>query len=59
MFYYLLPQENGGYTKFGPLLSVGTLPIWYFIGMSIVNFIPAWKSEIVNQSDLQTNSSEN
>ena len=62
----LLPWENSGCTKFCFLLSFRIFHwLWMmflirnFTGVLIMNFIPDWESEIVNQSGLQTNLSEN
>ena len=47
-----------------PFLSVGLfhlsrILIGNFAGVLILNFVPDWESEILNQSSLPTNSSEN
>ena len=61
----LQPWENCGCTKFCFLLSFRIFHwLWImflirnFTGVLIVNFIPDWESETVNQSGLQTNLSE-
>ena len=61
-----LPLNNREYTNCCLLLSVGTLRrleinflIGNFTGGPIINFIPDWESEIVNQSGLKTHLSEN
>ena len=63
---YLLSWENHGYTKCCILLSVGIFHwsrtkflIGNFTGVPIMNFIWDWESQIVNQSGLQIDSSEN
>ena len=63
---YLVPWENRGYSKCCLSLSVETLhqsgikfPIGNFTGVPIMNFVPDWEYKIVNQSGLQTTSSEN
>ena len=63
---YLLLRENRAYTKCCSfIINWDTSPnkkkflIGNFTGVPIVNFIPDWESETVNQSDLQTNLSEN
>ena len=63
---YLLLWENREYAKCFFLLSVGmfcqkevNFLLGNFTGEPIMNLIPDWESEIVNQSGLQTNSSEN
>ena len=61
-----LPLNNREYTNCCLLLSVGTFRrleikflIGNFTGGPIINFIPDWESEIVNQSGLKTHLSEN
>ena len=63
---YLLSWENRKHTSCCFLLSVGRLRrsgikflIGNFTGVPIVNFIPDWESETVNQSGLQTILSKN
>ena len=58
--------RNRKYTNWCLLLSVRRLRqpgnnflIGNFTGVPIVNFIPDWESEILNQSGLQRDSSEN
>ena len=64
--YLLIPSENRRYAKRCLLLSFETLRwsgikflIGNFTGVPIMDFILNWESEIVNQSGLQANSSEN
>ena len=63
---YLLLWENREYAKCFFLLSVGifcqkevNFLLGNFTGEPIMNLILDWESEIVNQSGLQTDSSEN
>lgn len=51
----LLPQE---YAKFFPLVSVGHFTNSNSTRALIMNFIPDWESEIMNQPDLQNNLSQ-
>ena len=66
MLLYLLPLEYCGYTKCCLFLSVWAphrpgikFLIENFTGLSIMNFIANYESEIVNQLGLQRNLSEN